>query len=116
MAHPARFELIRRYKDRSIERYLKPDELAHVSTALAHVKERGVNPYALAAIRLLLLTGMRKSEVLTLRRSWIDFEHGSLHLPELLPVRLTPTEANRISSLNSTGLRYPIVECRRLAL
>ena len=73
---------IRRYKDRSVERYLRPDELARLSTALAQAKERGVNPYALAAIRLLLLTGMRKSEVLTLRRSWIDFEHGLLHLPD----------------------------------
>jgi integrase len=73
---------IRRYKDRRIERYLTGDELSRLSGALARAQERGVNPYAIAAIKLLLLTGMRKSEVLTLRRSWIDFERGALRLPD----------------------------------
>jgi integrase len=68
---------IRRNKDRSIERYLTSDELTRLSAALVRASARVVNPYAIAAIKLLLLTGMRKSEVLTLRRSWIDFEHGS---------------------------------------
>lgn len=37
--------------------------------------------YALAALRLALLTGMRKGEVLGLRWSWVDLEAGVIHIP-----------------------------------
>jgi integrase len=42
----------------------------------------GENPYATAAIRLLTLTGCRKSEILSLRWDWVDFERGVLRLPD----------------------------------
>jgi integrase len=37
--------------------------------------------YALAALRLSLLTGMRKGEILALRRAWLDLESGVVHIP-----------------------------------
>jgi integrase len=37
---------------------------------------------ALAAIRLLLFTGARLSEILTMRRDWIDMAHGVARLPD----------------------------------
>lgn len=44
--------------------------------------EDGENPYAVAAIRLLMLTGCRKSEILSLRWDWVDFERAMLRLPD----------------------------------
>jgi integrase len=73
---------IRKYKDRRIEKFLTRDELSRLATALADAQRQGVNPYAIAAIKLLLLTGMRKSEVLSLRYSWIDFERSAIRLPD----------------------------------
>jgi integrase len=40
------------------------------------------NPYAIVAIRLLMLTGCRESEILTLRWDAVDFERGYLRLRE----------------------------------
>ena len=39
-------------------------------------------PSAIAAIRLLMLTGCRKSEILTLRWEYVDLEAGELRLPD----------------------------------
>lgn len=44
--------------------------------------DRGENPVALAAIRLLLLTGCRKSEVLSLQWDWVDFDRSVLRLAD----------------------------------
>jgi integrase len=40
------------------------------------------NAYAVAAIRLLTLTGCRESEILSLRWDYVDFERGFLRLPD----------------------------------
>jgi integrase len=40
------------------------------------------NPYAVVAIKLLMLTGCRESEILTLRWDAVDFERGYLRLRE----------------------------------
>jgi integrase len=56
---------------------------------LASAEKEGADPFAIAAIRFLALSGCRKSEVLTLRwrpdpdgAGYVDFERGSLHLAE----------------------------------
>jgi integrase len=41
-----------------------------------------IDPAALAAIRLLLLTGARCGEILSLRWEWVDLERGILLLPD----------------------------------
>lgn len=41
-----------------------------------------ISPFAIAAIRLMLLTGCRAGEVLNLRWSEVDFENGVLNLPD----------------------------------
>ena len=40
--------------------------------ALAAAEAEGLNPEAVAAVRLLLTTGCRRGEVLRLRRSYLD--------------------------------------------
>jgi integrase len=45
-------------------------------------RKRVVDPYGVAAIRLLLLTGARLREVLHARWDWIDWERGIMWLPD----------------------------------
>ena len=65
------------------ERFLSEAELARLADALAAMEaEHRLSPTATAAIRLLLLSGCRKSEILSLRWEWIDIERGVLRLPD----------------------------------
>jgi integrase len=65
------------------ERFLSRAELARLADALAALEaEHRLSATATAAIRLLLLTGCRKSEILSLRWESVDIERGCLHLPD----------------------------------
>ena len=67
---------IRRYRRKGRERYLSDAEIRRLGETLsAHEGER---PHQVAAVRLLLLTGCRHGEVLTLR--WSDYREGRLFL------------------------------------
>jgi integrase len=53
-----------------------------LADALAAMEaEHRLSPTATAAIRLLLLSGYRKSEILSLRWEWVDIERGVLGCP-----------------------------------
>ncbi len=67
---------IRRYRRKGRECFLSDDEIRRLSAALSAHAER--KPLQVAAVRLLLLTGCRKSEILTLR--WSDYREGRLFL------------------------------------
>ena len=67
---------IRRYRRKGRERFLADDELRRLSACLA--AHAGEWPLQVAVIRLLLLTGCRKGEILTLR--WSDYREGHLFL------------------------------------
>ena len=67
---------IRRYRRKGRERFLSDEEVRRLSARLsAHA---GTSPLQVAAIRLLLLTGCRKGEILALR--WSDYREGHLFL------------------------------------
>ena len=67
---------IRRYRRKGRERFLSDDEVRRVSALLS--AHEGEWPLEVAAVRLLMLTGCRKSEVVTLR--WSDYRAGHLFL------------------------------------
>ena len=67
---------IRRYRRKGRERYLSDAEIGRLAAMLS--VHEGERPLQVAAVRLLLLTGCRKSEVLTLR--WSDYREGRLFL------------------------------------
>ena len=67
---------IGRYRRKGRERFLSDDEIRKLSAVLS-ARADG-SPGQVAAIRLLLLTGCRKSEILTLR--WSDYREGRLFL------------------------------------
>ena len=73
---------IKRKKDRRIERMLSRDELQRLAQALAISETDGTNPQAVSIIRLLMLTGCRKSEIVTLMWKYVDFERKLLFLPD----------------------------------
>ena len=74
---------IKRFKDKRVERFLSEDELSRLGSALAALEVEGViTPFAAAAIRLLLFTGARRGEILSLRWEWVDFERATLFLPD----------------------------------
>lgn len=70
---------IRKYAETKRERFLSPKELASLGTALGSAEE---NSYAVAAVRLLVLTGARLNEILSLRWDWIDLDRGTIRLPD----------------------------------
>lgn len=74
---------IRKYREHARRRYLTTDEMKRVGAAL-RVAERweSMSPVAVTAIRVLLLTGARVSEILTLRWREVDFTRGELRLPD----------------------------------
>ena len=67
---------IRRYRRKGRERFLSDDEIRRLSARLTAHEARW--PQHVAVIRLLLLTGCRKGEVLTLQ--WPDYREGRLFL------------------------------------
>ncbi len=74
---------VERYPERKRERFLSAEEFARLGHALAEAERTATErPGAVAAIRLLILTGCRRSEILTLRWEHVDFENRCLRLPE----------------------------------
>ena len=72
---------VRHYREQARERFLTPEEYRSVGAALREAEADGsMWPPAIAAIRLLMLTGCRKSEVLTLRWDDMDRSAGELRL------------------------------------
>ena len=67
---------IRRYRRRGRERFLSDDEVRRLSGKLSEHADR--QPLEVATVRLLLLTGCRESEILTLQ--WSDYRDGRLFL------------------------------------
>ena len=67
---------IRRNRRKGRARFLTDDEMRRLGAALSRHADR--QPLAVAVIRLLLLTGCRRSEILTLR--WSDYREGHLFL------------------------------------
>ena len=91
--NPCRFVL--KYKESKRERFLTDDEYRRVGRALCELEAEGPVPArAVAALRLLMLTGCRSREILTLRWSDVDHKAGELRLrdakegPRMVP--LTP--------------------------
>jgi integrase len=67
---------------RKVERFLSEPETARLAAALDAEVEASGNPFPSAAIKLLLLTGCRRGEVVDLCWDYVDFEHNCLRLPD----------------------------------
>jgi len=84
---------VRHYREEPRERFLSPDEYRSLGAALREVEADGsMWPPAIAAFRLLMLTGCRRSEILTLRWDDVDRTAGEFRLrdgkrgPRMVPL------------------------------
>jgi integrase len=97
---------IEKFPERSRERFLSGDELGRLGDALRMAETDGLpwtideskpgakhapkaehrrtklDPYAVAAIRLLILTGARLREILHAKWEYVDFQRGVIFLPD----------------------------------
>ena len=93
-----------KYPERRRERFLTDSEFTRLGEALDEAEARdSVSASAVAAIRLLALTGSRRSEVLGLRREDVALEAGELRLPDsktgARAVALPPQAVELLTSL-----------------
>ena len=72
-----------KFPERKRDRFLNLRELRRLARALAAAERCGrATPHMAAAIRLLVLTGARLGEVMSLRWEWVDLADGVLRLPD----------------------------------
>jgi integrase len=101
--NPCRF--VRRYKVQpQHERFITPEELGRLGRALdAAPAERLASRHGAAAIRLLVLTGCRRNEILGLRWDDVNFEAGELRLRDAKTgprqVSLSPAAVRVLSAI-----------------
>ena len=80
---------VKRFREEKRERFLSDEEYRRLGAALKESEEQGLEPpLVVAAIRLLMLTGCRKAEILTLRWEHVDLDAGELRLPDSKTVHL----------------------------
>lgn len=76
-------EGIQHYPERKRERFLSGAEISRLGNALAQAEASGSESiYAVAAYRMLLLTGCRLGEIQRLRWEWVYLEERELRLPD----------------------------------
>ena len=96
-----------RFRVEKHERFLTREELYRLGKALrAAPAERLASTHSAAAIRLLVLTGCRRNEILGLRWDDLNFDTGEMRLPDSKTgtrmVPLTPAAAKVLKGLSRT--------------
>lgn len=74
---------IKKYPEEKRERFLSAAELRRVGEVLREMEDEGIElPSAVAAVRLLILTGCRLGEIMTLKWEYVDIPGKALRLPD----------------------------------
>ena len=97
-----------KYRERKRERFLTDEEFNRLAKVLDDVETKGgASAFAVAAIRLLALTGCRRSEVLTLRWEYVSLKEAELRLPDSKTgakvIPLPPQAAELLAGLSRTS-------------
>ena len=101
-SNPCKF--VRKYREKKRERFLTDEEFRRLGDVLNEMEADKTLPvYPAAAFRLLILTGCRRNEIVTLRWEHVDLEDGEFRLPDsktgarLVP--LSPAAARVLAEL-----------------
>jgi len=79
--NPCKF--VRKYREHKRERFLTDEEFRRLGEVLTEMEADGSLPvYPAAAVRLLMLTGCRRNEILELQWKHVDLAAGELRLPD----------------------------------
>ena len=74
---------IKKFKENKRERYLTPDELRRLGDALNDAEDKQLlSLYAIACIRLLVLTGARLGEIQYCKWEWVELDKALIRLPD----------------------------------
>ena len=74
---------IRKYPEEKRERFLSTAELRRIGEVLREIEAEGVElPSAILAARMLILSGCRLNEIMSLKWSYVDLEAPALRLPD----------------------------------
>jgi integrase len=90
LSHALRYDIVennpaagvRKIAGKPRTRRLDAIELRALGEALDVAERSGENPIGLAAVRVLLLTGYRISEVIGMERGWLHADKGYVHFPD----------------------------------
>ena len=98
---------VEKYREEKKERYLNPDELSRLGVVLSNTEaSKEELPQAIAAIRLLILTGARLSEILALKWDYIDLDQREITLPDSKTGKKTIQLGEPAAELLMTMPRY----------
>ena len=103
---------IQMHREDKRERFLTDTEFRRLGEVLAEAETNGgASVHAVAAIRLLMLTGCRKNEILTLQWEMVDLDAGELRLPKTKTgprtVSLSPP-ASPHGAADSSSVSFPL--------
>ena len=74
---------LKKFSEKKRTDFLTADELGAIGAALADLeRNKKVSPIMAAALRVLMLSGARKNEILSLKWSYLDLESGLANLPD----------------------------------
>jgi integrase len=74
---------VSRYRIQPRQRFLSEAEFERLGKVLLLAEAaKTEDPYAIAALRLLIFTGCRRDEILTARWDWLDLDRDLLNLPD----------------------------------
>jgi integrase len=74
---------IQKYPEEKRQRFLSVAELRRIGEVLGEMEDEGIElPSAILAARLLILTGCRLNEIMTLKWSYVDIMDRVLRLPD----------------------------------
>ena len=73
---------VERSPDGARDRILSTEEYNRLGDALGKLETDGANPVAIAAIRVLALSGCRKGEIFSLRRDAVDYDQQELRFAD----------------------------------
>lgn len=110
-------EGVKKPAGRKMERFLSADEFKRLAESLNAEVEKVGTPFPCAAIRLLMLTGCRKGEIIDLRWRDVDFDNRCLRLRDSKTgakiIYLNNQALNVLNALPKTeGNPYVITGCK----